>query len=102
MDKIREIFDDKDLISSLNGVQYQRLVAYVSNLHQDIEELEANQEESYRRGYHQGFFNATQEENKNISLEDVRSWRYDRADYEKHSCPPGSMYCGDRLYKKTR
>ncbi len=49
----------------------------------------SKEEEAYRRGYTQGFFNARHPENKNLTFEDVRDWR-DNSEESPDNHPPGS------------
>ena len=51
-----------------------------------------HEEDCYRRGYSQGFFNARHPENKHLTYQDVLEWRNDPS--QDH--PPGSPFRKDK------
>lgn len=56
----------------------------------------SKEEQAFRRGYSQGFFNARHPENRDISYQEVRDWR-DNSEESPDNFPPGSY---QRLVKK--
>jgi hypothetical protein len=47
------------------------------------------EEQAFRRGYSQGWFNARHPDNRNITYQDVRNWR-DDSEESPENYPPGS------------